>query len=82
MDSTQQHLNAYMVTWKLEREFGGMTTVCIQRAAAFAERYGSAAVVTFPPSPQLDQIAAELVQRGKLSPQGARTEPLCVLGGA
>ncbi|MGO2779651.1 glycosyltransferase [Glutamicibacter arilaitensis] len=79
MDSTQQHLNAYMVTWRLEREFGGMTTVCIQRAAAFAERYGSAAVVTFPPSPQLDQIAAELVQRGKLSPKVQVLNPYAFL---
>lgn len=65
----EQHVDAYMVTWKLEREFGGMTTVCTQRAAAFAERHGSAAVITFAPNAQIPQIAEELVERGKLSPK-------------
>lgn len=68
MDIREQQLDAYMVTWKLEREFGGMTTVCTQRAAAFAQRHGSAAVVTFGPNEQLPQIVEELVARGKLSP--------------
>ncbi|WP_181728149.1 hypothetical protein [Glutamicibacter soli] len=43
--------DAYMVTWQVEHEFGGMTTVCLQRAATFAERYGHASVVTFNADP-------------------------------
>ena len=69
MEFKEQHVDAYMVTWKLEREFGGMTTVCTQRAAAFAERHGSAAVITFAANAQIPQIADELVERGKLSPE-------------
>lgn len=67
MSIQDQHLDAYMVTWGIEREFGGMSTVCLQRAGRFAERYGRAYVVTFTPDPQIPQIAQELVQRGKLS---------------
>ncbi|UYQ78903.1 glycosyltransferase [Glutamicibacter sp. JL.03c] len=68
MALSSEHLNAYMVTWKLEREFGGMTTVCIQRAGLFAQRYGRAFVVTFNRAPDQPQIVDELVGKGKLSP--------------
>ena len=67
MALSSEHLDAYMVTWKLEREFGGMTTVCTQRAGLFAQRYGRAFVVTFSRSPEQPQIVAELVDKGKLS---------------
>ena len=62
-------LDAYMITWAIEREFGGMTTVCLQRAAAFAERYGHASVVTFNPNPDYPVIIDGLRDRGKLSPE-------------
>ncbi|GAA1410799.1 hypothetical protein AUR04nite_33510 [Glutamicibacter uratoxydans] len=60
-------LDAYMITWAVEREFGGMTTVCLQRAAAFAERYGHASVVTFNPNPDYPTLIQELRRRGKLA---------------
>lgn len=68
MALSSEHLDAYMVTWKLEREFGGMTTVCTQRAGLFAQRYGRAFVVTFNRAPDQPQIVDELVGKGKLSP--------------
>lgn len=61
-----EELDAYMVTWKLEREFGGMTTVCTQRAGLFAQRYGRSFIVTFNRDPQLPQTVDYLVQQGKL----------------
>lgn len=68
MASPSEHLDAYMVTWKLEREFGGMTTVCTQRAGLFAQRYGRAFVVTFNRAPDQPQVVDELVRKGKVSP--------------
>jgi len=47
-----------MVAWKLEREFGGMATVCTQRAGLFAQRYGRAFVVTFNRAPDQPQGVA------------------------
>lgn len=67
MASPNEHLDAYMVTWKLEREFGGMTTVCTQRAGLFAQRYGRAFIVTFNRAPDQPNIVKELVAKGKLS---------------
>ncbi|QDY65140.1 hypothetical protein FQA45_01795 [Glutamicibacter halophytocola] len=58
MAAASEHLDAYMVTWKLEREFGGMTTVCTQRAGLFAQRYGRAFVVTFNRAPDQPQVVA------------------------
>ncbi len=67
MNLPSQTLNAYMVTWQVEREFGGMTTVCLQRAAAFARRFGHAYVVTFNPDPTYPQLLQQLRERGKLA---------------
>lgn len=60
-------LDAYMVTWQVEHEFGGMTTACLQRAAAFAERYGHASVVTFNADSAYPELLQGLRERGKLS---------------
>ncbi|WP_313814788.1 glycosyltransferase [Glutamicibacter sp.] len=67
MLQNSEPLDAYMVTWAVEEEFGGMTTVCLQRAAAFAERYGHASVVTFNPNPDYPAIFSSLRERGKIS---------------
>lgn len=67
MDIQTEPLDAYMVTWQVELEFGGMTTVCLQRAAAFAERYGHASVVTFNADPAYEVVLQSLRERGKLS---------------
>lgn len=58
MASPSEHLDAWMVAWKLEREFGGMATVCTQRAGLFAQRYGRAFVVTFNRAPDQPQGVA------------------------
>ncbi|WP_159610422.1 glycosyltransferase [Glutamicibacter sp. JC586] len=69
MSLPSDELDAYMVTWKLEREFGGMTTVCTQRAGLFAQRYGRSFIVTFNNDPQLPETVEYLIQRGKLDPK-------------
>jgi len=56
--SPSEHLDAWMAIWKLEREFGGMATVCTQRAGLFARRYGRAFVVTFNRAPDQPQVVA------------------------
>lgn len=68
-EERSEELDAYMVTWKLEREFGGMTTVCTQRAGLFAQRYGRSFIVTFNRDPKLPQTVEDLVARGKLDPK-------------
>lgn len=67
MNQEEQFVDSFMVTWKIQREFGGMTTVCLQRAADFAERYGHSTVVTFNPDASYPQIIDELISRGKFS---------------
>ena len=67
VNQEEQFVDSFMVTWKIQREFGGMTTVCLQRAADFAERYGHSSVVTFNADASYPQIIDELISRGKFS---------------
>ncbi|MFI8413155.1 glycosyltransferase [Paeniglutamicibacter gangotriensis] len=59
---------ALMVTWAVEEDFGGMTTMCLKRAGLFHERGIPSAVVTFNANPDLESIRSTQRTRGRLHP--------------
>ena len=58
-----------MVTWAIESNFGGMTSMCLKRAGLFHERGIPSAVVSFDASPDLEAIRSSLLAKGKLHAQ-------------
>lgn len=60
---------AFMVTWSVEEEFGGMTAMCLKRSGMFHDRGIPSAVVTFEARPDLQRIRTSLIEKGKLNPE-------------
>lgn len=58
-----------MVTWAVEANFGGMTSMCLKRAGLFHERGVPSAVVSFDANPDFDSIRSSLLAKGKLHAQ-------------
>lgn len=58
---------ALMVTWGVEENFGGMTTMCLKRASVFQAQGTPSAVVSFDVDPDHEAHVAAAVRAGKLS---------------
>lgn len=58
---------ALMVTWAVEENFGGMTTMCLKRASVFQAQGTPSAVVTFDIDPDHEAHVSAAVEAGKLS---------------
>ena len=55
----------FMVTWGIADDFGGMTTMCLQRARMFSEHAGVVTpVLTFEPVPGYGEVIESLHRKG------------------
>lgn len=60
---------ALMVTWGVGETFGGMTAMCLKRAALFHERGVPSAVVTFDPAANFQTVQRIHRESGRLHPE-------------